>query len=68
MNAPANIRQLATQSLEQRLRDACLAHHTAEIGGHAVRDWQSAFTKADTLKEYLSSQGIDLRTLRSVLS
>ena len=68
MNAPANIRHLATQSLEQRLRDACLAHHSAELGGNAVPDWQSAFTKADALKAYLSSQGIDLRTLRSVLS
>ncbi len=44
-----------------------MARNIASASGDQVDLWRAAFSKADKVKEWLEAEGVDLRTLRSVI-
>lgn len=58
---------MQTDSPAQWMRDACMARNIASASGDQVDLWRAAFSKADKVKEWLQQEGVDLRTLRSVI-
>ncbi len=58
---------MQTDSPAQWMRDACMARNIASASGDQADLWRAAFSKADKVREWLEAEGVDLRTLRSVI-